>query len=451
MYPPVRLLIAGLVCVASMASADDIRDKVQPAGEPSAGEAVIDTQGIVFGVPFGTSEDGMIQKFGPPAGYLRLDAHRTALLYGQSYLLLCYDGSLDGLRINRSAVDGQLSRWITESAPFLSQGWRLSNGLRPEMSLKAVKEIVKAEPAERKYRLDFSSDACKIQLSFSHFTNEGEGDEAYKINGLLMARTQEGKDHWSEPPTGRFIPALAPGKKVIGLRTAESPRGVRVTAVFQGGPADQAGIRPGDLLTALNGESVVGTSAAEFGRRVADGGDRNTVEVTSPDGARRTVSLTKVDGGSVSGVLVGKTLTVWEVGAGDTAPDFEAKSAEGSVVKLSELKGALVLVNFTATWCPPCKVETPLLAAAYAKYKDKGLKVLSVYLDGPGKDVFAYAKTLGADWPIHTDGKVWDNAVVRAYGVNGVPSNVLVGRDGKVLSTEARGPQLDAAIEDALK
>ena len=108
MHPLARLLIAALVGVASVASADDIRDKVHSATEPPTGEAVIDLQGMVFGLPFGTSEDGVMQKFDQPAGYLRVDAHRTALLYGQSYLLLWYDGSFDGIRINRSAIDGKV-------------------------------------------------------------------------------------------------------------------------------------------------------------------------------------------------------------------------------------------------------------------------------------------------------------------------------------------------------
>ena len=92
-----------------------------------------------------------------------------------------------------------------------------------------------------------------------------------------------------------------------------------------------------------------------------------------------------------------------------------------------------------------------MLAAVYAKHKDQGLKMISIYLDAPDKDVFAYAKSLGAEWPISTDGKVWDNAVARTYGVNGVPSNVLVGKDGKILSINSRRPQLDTLIEDALK
>lgn len=452
MYPLTRYLVTVFVCMVSAASADDIRDKVQPTTDPSAVEMVIDTEGSVFGVPFGTSEDGVVQKFGKPAGYLRLDDHRTALLYGQSYLLLCYDGSFDGVRISRPAIDWELSRWLVESAPFLTEGWRMSNGLRPEMTLKTAKEIVKAKPADRQYQLNFSTDACNIQLSFSHYTNEGEGDDAYKIAGVLMARLQEGKDHWSESlPSNRSFGASMQGKKMFGMRLGGSDKGVRVTAVYQGSPADKAGVRAGDLITGLNGGNIVGMAAAEFTRRMMDAQDPSTLEVTARDGGKRVVSLTRIDGGSLSGVLVGPSLTVSEVNAGEMAPDFEGRSADGATVRLSEWKGAPVLVNFTATWCPPCKLETPVLAAAYARYKGRGFKVISVYLDAPGKDVFAYAKTLGAEWPINTDGKVWENAVARTYGVSGVPSNVLVGKDGKILSIDARGPGLDALIEDALK
>lgn len=135
---------------------------------------------------------------------------------------------------------------------------------------------------------------------------------------------------------------------------------------------------------------------------------------------------------------------------GDAAPDFEAKTHDGETVSLSGLRGAPVLVNFTATWCGPCQRELPDLISTYEKFKDRGLRVISIYLDTADKDVFAYAAELGANWPIHMDGRGWENEVARTYGVTGVPTNVLIGADGEILSTNLRRAGRNEAIEAAL-
>jgi peroxiredoxin len=445
------VLISNICCVtvSRAAPAEDIRDKVRPVTESH--DSTIDLKGIVFGVPFGASEEGVFQKFGKPAGYIRLDAHRTALLYGQAYALLCYDGSFDAVRIGRSIMDWNLSGWITETAPFTTDGWQLSDGVRPEMSLKEVLEITKAQPGTSKYLLGFSTDQCSVQLTFSHRVDFGTEDDAYTVFGLLMDRKHKNGDYWNQQQfRSRSFAETMKGKKMLGLNVGDSLKGIRVITVYKNSPADKAQIKPGDLITALNGKSTVGMISAEFSLLAAKQ-DTDSIEVTSRDGARRTVAVQRADGGTLTGALAGERLALSEVSEGDMAPDFEAKYDDGKPVKLSGLKGSPVLINFTATLCGPCKKETPALVSIYAKYKNRGLKVISVYLDSDDVDVFRYAKNLSVTWPINTDGKGWENAVARTYGVTGVPTNVLIGKDGRIRNTNVSGLEMDSAIESALK
>ena len=436
--------------LASATFAKDIRDKVQPAAGATTIESVIDTQGIVYGVPFGTTEDGVIQKFGKPSGYLRLDAHRTALLYGKSYLLLCYDGNLDGIVIDPSVLNWAVSGWAKETAPFIYDDWRLSNGIKSGMNLKQVEVIVKAEPATTQDQLTFSTEQCLVRFGFSHWPDRGDGDETYTIYSFLMTRTHDGKDHWSElPPTGS-LGQMMKGKKVIGAQVGDSPKGVRVTGVCKDSPADKAGIHVGDLVTSLNGESTIGMKAAEFSQRMTKQ-PVNKMEVTSKDQKTRLVQVESVDGATLSNQLASLPLVLTEVSVGEPAPDFEAMSAEGKQVKLSDLKGAPVLVEFTETGCKPCDEATQTIGLVYDKYKGQGLKVISVYLDKHDNDLFAYEKTLGGSWPINVDGKGWENVVARTYGVNGVPAVALIGKDGTILKTNLYKTRIASAVKEALE
>jgi hypothetical protein len=284
------------LCMSPAASAEDIREKVRSAVEASSNEAVIDTQGVVYGAAFGSSEDEIVQKFGKPVGYIRLDAHRTALLYGKSHLLLCFDGKFDAIRISHSMLDWSVSRWVEETAPFTFMGWRLSNGLKPEMSRKEVSEIVKAEPGSAKYNLTFLTEQCVVQLAFSHRTSLGDADEAYSLYGLLMASKHDGRDNWSEPPRPSFRESMK-GKKLLGIQVADNEKGVWVETVLPNSPANKAGIKPGDLITGLNGESTVGMKAADFSRRVGEQ-DSNKLEVLRGEGSKLIFQIERADAAS---------------------------------------------------------------------------------------------------------------------------------------------------------
>ena len=116
-------------------------------------------------------------------------------------------------------------------------------------------------------------------------------------------------------------------------------------------------------------------------------------------------------------------------GIGQPAPDFTLKRLDGKNVRLAELRGDVVMINFWATWCGPCRQEMPLLDKLYANYKDLGFVLLGVNVEADAKAMGKYLKDVPVSFPILSDSS---NSVAKLYGVAGMPSTVLVDRDGKV-------------------
>ncbi len=111
------------------------------------------------------------------------------------------------------------------------------------------------------------------------------------------------------------------------------------------------------------------------------------------------------------------------------APDFTLRSAEGRNLRLAEQRGSVVLVNFWATWCGPCKVELPHLVRLHEKYRGAGFVLLGVNVDEDPKAAVALAQRLGVTFPVLFDA---DKSVSRLYALDSMPSTVLIDRDGRV-------------------
>lgn len=133
---------------------------------------------------------------------------------------------------------------------------------------------------------------------------------------------------------------------------------------------------------------------------------------------------------------------------GAEAPEIAQEDPQGEVRKLSGLKGKVVLLDFWASWCGPCRRENPNVVKLYNKYKDKGFTVYSVSLDNK-KDrwVGAIAKD-GLVWPNHvSDLGGWRNKAAKLYNVSSIPTTFLIGEDGKIIGKNLRG----FALEERLK
>ncbi|MBK8557712.1 MAG: TlpA family protein disulfide reductase [Lewinellaceae bacterium] len=137
---------------------------------------------------------------------------------------------------------------------------------------------------------------------------------------------------------------------------------------------------------------------------------------------------------------------------GEMAPDIELPGPDGKTHKLSDLRGKIVLLDFWASWCGPCRRENPHVVEVYNKYKGQGFEVFSVSLDNPGqKDKWVAA--------IEKDGLLWDNHVsdlqgwksgpAAVYGVRSIPQTFLIGRDGKILALNPRD-RLESELQKSL-
>jgi thiol-disulfide isomerase/thioredoxin len=143
---------------------------------------------------------------------------------------------------------------------------------------------------------------------------------------------------------------------------------------------------------------------------------------------------------------------------GNKAPELVGNSNTGGEFKLSDTKGKLVLLDFWASWCGPCRRENPNVVQAYQKYKDKkftegkGFTIFSVSLD---REKNAWINGIAADkleWPYHiSDLKGWYSSHAAIYGVRSIPGNFLINGQGIIIARDLRGPALEAELARLLK
>ncbi len=132
---------------------------------------------------------------------------------------------------------------------------------------------------------------------------------------------------------------------------------------------------------------------------------------------------------------------------GKPAPDFQLTSLDGQPVSLSDLKGNPVLINFWATWCPPCRGEMPYLQQIYEKWQIMGLVLLAINIQESSSDVEGFMQSQGLSLPVLLDS---DGAIAAQYGIEAIPATFFIDSEGTVQEVKVGAFQSTAEIEESL-
>jgi peroxiredoxin len=140
-------------------------------------------------------------------------------------------------------------------------------------------------------------------------------------------------------------------------------------------------------------------------------------------------------------------LAMMAIRPGQKLTAFTAKDLAGSSHSLDKYEGKVLLVDFWATWCGPCREELPNVKKVYAQYKDQGFAVLGISLDRQQSDLESYIKEQGIEWPQVFEG---GQALAEQYAVSSIPRMLLLDRQGIIRYVDARGPALEKAVAELI-
>ena len=120
----------------------------------------------------------------------------------------------------------------------------------------------------------------------------------------------------------------------------------------------------------------------------------------------------------------------------------------GKIIKLSTLRGKVVLIDFWASWCGPCRKDNPHNVELYKKYNSKGFEIYGVSLDRDREKWLEAIKKDGLAWTHVSDLQYWKSEGAKTYGISAIPATVLLDRDGKIIAKKLRGPSLDEKLKE---
>jgi peroxiredoxin len=150
-------------------------------------------------------------------------------------------------------------------------------------------------------------------------------------------------------------------------------------------------------------------------------------------------------------VLTAAMITKAQPRVGQVAPEISLPNAKDSVVNLSSFRGKVVLLDFWASWCAPCRESIPSVIKLYNKYKDKGFEVVAVSIDSKRSQWLKAVKYFKMKYTSLLDPKGWEADVIASYGIEGIPATYLLDKQGRIVAVDAEGAALESAVIRLLK
>ncbi|GIV26921.1 MAG: thiol:disulfide interchange protein [Bacteroidia bacterium] len=133
---------------------------------------------------------------------------------------------------------------------------------------------------------------------------------------------------------------------------------------------------------------------------------------------------------------------------GTPCPEIALPDPAGKEVRLSSFRGKVVLIDFWASWCKPCRADMPFVVGLYKKYKNKGFEIFGVSLDKDKQNWIDAIKQDGITWPQVSDLKFWNSEVVQTFNVEAIPYTILIDKDGKIIAKGLRGEELENKLKE---
>ena len=135
-----------------------------------------------------------------------------------------------------------------------------------------------------------------------------------------------------------------------------------------------------------------------------------------------------------------------EIGA--VAPEMVLKTPQGEVIKLSDFRGKVTMIDFWASWCRPCRMENPNVVKVYNRYKDKGFEIFGVSLDQDGQKWIQAIAQDGLTWKHGSELRFWESSFVPSYNLDGIPMTYLLDENGVIIAKGLRGEQLEQKLKE---
>ena len=142
-----------------------------------------------------------------------------------------------------------------------------------------------------------------------------------------------------------------------------------------------------------------------------------------------------------------ESMTAGRLESGSEVPEIALPNPDGDTILLSSLRGSYVLLDFWASWCPPCRRENPNLVKVYKKYHDKGFEIYQVSLDKTRDAWLRGIREDGLHWVHVSDLQFWNSIVVPVYNIQGIPMSYLLDRSGRIIAQNLRGEMLEEELK----